>query len=46
MVQVTFNRCITNIIFTIKLILRSHINALNTARGLVGLDPDRNAALL
>jgi len=31
---------------TIKLILSSHINALNTARGLVGLDPDRNAALL
>jgi hypothetical protein len=53
MVQVTFNRCITNITFTIKpktstikLILRSHINAFNTARGLVGLDPDKNATLL
>jgi hypothetical protein len=31
---------------TIKLILRSHVNALNTARGLVGFDPDKNAALL
>jgi len=31
---------------TIKLILRSHINAFNTARGLVGLEPDRNATLL
>jgi hypothetical protein len=31
---------------TIKPILRSHLNALNTARGQSGLDPDRNAALL
>jgi hypothetical protein len=34
MVRVTFNRCVTNTTFTIKLILPSHTNAHNTARGL------------
>jgi len=31
---------------TIELILQSHTNALNTACGLAGLYPDRNAALV